>query len=802
MGNEFPGQADVPTRFPFAGTCPATEPCRTTRSTRVLPAGLTSRIGDRAEELICAATLVLARKYTDSTAFCLGIRRTTWSPADPAHDLVASMPSSLRVADHLASVTAALRAVRAPGPGQEATSRIVCVLDGPAAASGAELVVSHERSGDGALALHADADEHRFGAPFAQRMLGHLEHLLHQLCDGGRPTVGELRVTTDAEVGQLRALNRTEREYPREAGLYQLFAEQAAARPDAVAIGHDDGPTSYRCLRRQAEELALLLHDRGVTPGSRVAFMLERTPRLLAVVLAIVRLGASYVPLDPGTPAERRAFLLADSGAGLLVTDDPRVTAGIPVLDLTAPRTDTGEDRVLPPPAGPEAEAYVMYTSGTTGRPKGVMIDQRAVVRLVRNTDFADLSPDTRILQTGALAFDATTFEFWGALLNGGTVVLVPGTTVLDPARLRAAVEEHRVNLMFLTAALFNQLVDQDPTALAGCHVLIGGEALSPDHVARARAACPTSTFSNVYGPTENTTFSVAQRITGTYPGRIPIGRPIANSTAWVLDRDGAPQPLGVPGELFVGGDGVSTGYLGRPELDRAAFVQAPAVTGGRLYRTGDIACWTEEGLLDYLGRADQQVKIRGYRIEPGEVEVQLGLLPDVRETAVVLSPRADGMPALRAFFTAERRLDPAALGARLAEVLPDYMVPAAIQQVPRMPRTRNNKIDRGALDALPLPASPTAGGGRAPRTALETTVAAAFAEVLGVASVSLDDDFFRLGGHSLRMMRLWNRIRSLTGVPVELGQVLENPTVAGVVALLEQGAAGTVTRPRLVRRS
>ncbi|MEU8774463.1 non-ribosomal peptide synthetase [Streptomyces sp. NPDC048606] len=806
MGNELPGQADAPTGFPFGAGCRMTGPCRTTRSTRILPAELASLIGDRTEELVCAAALVLARKYADGTAFCLGIRRTTWSPADPARDLVATMPSSLRASDHVGFVAAALRTVRAPEPERGGASEIVCVLDGPApAGTRAALVLSHERSREGGLALHADADEHTFGALFVQRMLGHLEHLLGRLCADGEPTIGELRLTPDAELEGLRALSRTDREYPRDTGLYQLFAEQAEARPDGVAVSHAEGTTSYRRLRERAEELAGLLRARGVAPGRRVAFLLERTPLLPALMLAVVRLGASYVPLDVDTPAERRAFLLEDSGACLLVTDDPRVTAAVPVLDLTAPREEPeeGEDeRPLPPPSGPRAEAYVMYTSGTTGRPKGVMIGQRAVVRLVRGTDFVDLSRDSRILQTGALAFDATTFEFWGALLNGGTVVLVPGTTVLSAVELRAAVERHGVNLMFLTATLFNQLVDQDPTALAGCHVLVGGEALSPGHVARALEACPTLTLANAYGPTENTTFSVVRRVAEAGSGRIPIGRPIANSTAWVLDRDLNPQPLGVPGELCVGGDGLSGGYLNRPELDRAAFVTAPGIDG-RLYRTGDRAAWTEEGLLDYLGRADDQVKIRGYRVEPAEIEVRLGLLPEVREAAVVLSPQADGIASLRAFFTAGSPLDTAALTGRLAELLPAYMVPGSLQQVAVMPRTHNHKIDRAALLAIPLPASPDPDGrGRAPRTELEVTVAAAFAEVLGVESVSLDDDFFDLGGHSLRMMRLWNRIRSVTGVPIELARVLDAPTVAGIAALLERGGSDGPARPRLARRS
>ncbi len=584
-----------------------------------------------------------------------------------------------------------------------------------------------------------------------------------------------------------------------------LFAEQAAAGPDRVAVRHADGDLTYRELAERAERLAQVLYAQGVRRHDRVAFTLEKTPRLLVAVLAVLRLGAAYVPIGTGLPPQRRDYLVADSGARLLLTEDSSVASVVPVLDLSRLPEASGGQELPEPVSAPQDAAYVMYTSGTTGRPKGVLVNQRAVVRLVRGTDYVSLSPETRILQTGAIAFDATTFEFWGALLNGGTVVLVPGTTVLNAEELGAAVRRHRVNTLFLTTALFHQIVEQDPTALAGCQVLVGGETMSARHLGKAMDACPDGVFVHVYGPTENTTFSVAQLLNGRYTGRVPIGRPIANSTACVLDRDGNPQPLGVPGELHVGGDGLSDGYLNRADLNETAFVH-----GGlgprpeRLYRTGDIALWTADGQLDFIGRVDHQVKIRGYRIELAEIESQLCLIPGVREAAVLLRRRTGDLSALCAYFSAETAVGVDDLRAALLKELPDYMVPSSFTRVDSMPLTRNQKIDRAALAALDPVGAPAAAAPprQAPRTQREAAVAGVFAEVLGLTSVSVDANFFDLGGHSLLATRLWSRLRSELGVEFPLRQILDTPTVAGLVASLERESAPAVARPKLVRRS
>lgn len=804
VGDVREEETDVPSGFAFGGPCAAPGRCPRVRATRRLPAATAAALGGRTAEYVLAAALLLARKYSDSTAFRIGVRRTAGTADAADASLAVAMPSGTTVSEHLDTVTAGLAALTGTADAADAVPpKVVCVVDGPAdEGAGADVVLAGEVTADGVV-LHAHCHAHVHDAAFTERMLGHLAHLLQQLTDQPGAPVGTLRLPTGPEAEQLRGFNDTARPYPRDASVYALFAAQAAARPERPAIRHQDGSLTYRELERQALRLAALLHSHGVGRHTRVAFALERTPRLLVAVLAVLRLGAAYVPLDTQLPAARRDALLADSGAGLLLVDDPAVTADLPVLDLTRPHdADPG---ALPDLAcASEDTAYVMYTSGTTSRPKGVLVNQRAVVRLVRGTDYADLSANTTILQTGALAFDATTLEYWGALLNGGTLVLVPATTVLNSVDLRAAIERHRVNTLWLTSTLFNQLVEQDPAVLAGCQVLVGGEAVSARHIAEAMDACPDSVFINAYGPTENTTFSVTHRIARRYTGRVPIGRPIANSTAWVLDRDGNPQPLGVPGELYVGGDGLSDGYLHRPDLDAASFVRArPGGREERLYRTGDLACWNADGLLDYLGRTDDQVKVRGYRVEPAEVESRLCQLPSVRDCVVLLRRGDDGTGVLCAYFTADQPLDPAQLRADLRAQLPDHMVPSAFRQLDELPLGRNHKADRAALAALePVDGAAAAGAGRAPRTPLETTVAGLFAEALGVPSVSLDDSFFDLGGHSLRMMRLWNRIRSVTGRAVELRQILDAPTVAGVVAALEGSTAAAAARPKLMRRS
>ncbi|MFE6182996.1 amino acid adenylation domain-containing protein [Streptomyces sp. NPDC056465] len=805
VADALPEEHDIPSRFSFGGSCSLVGQCSTARRTTYLPDGTAAHLLNHTPELLVTAVLLLARKYGNSREFRIGVRRASWSADQPTAHVVASMPSTMTVEQHRQAVTVSLDRIDATHPaGGGVQPELICVVDGPAEGRyGADLVISVEVTAHG-TALHVDFHQHVHGAVLIDRMLGHVTNLLRQITGRPRGNIGELVLLTGPEQDRFRDLNDTVRSFPSDTSLYALFAEQVRSLPDRVAVSHEQDTLTYRELEEKALRLAERLHVHGVRRHDRIAFELEKTPHLMVAVLAVLRLGAAYVPISTGLPANRRAFLLADSGATLLLVDEQSVRgAGVPTLDMSEP--DEGARACVLPDmeVSPQDAAYVMYTSGTTGRPKGVLVSHRAVVRLVRDTGYVSLSPRTRMLQTGAIAFDATTFEFWGALLNGGSIVLVPEPTVLNAVDLGAAISRYEVNTLFLTTALFHQIVEQDPSVLSACQVVIGGDALSARHAATAVEACPDSVFINAYGPTENTTFSTTHRVTGRYPGRVPIGRPISNSTAYVLDADGHEQPIGVPGELFVGGDGLSDGYLNRPGLNDSAFVLGKAGAPERLYRTGDIARWTEDGELDFIGRADQQVKIRGFRVEPAEVEAHLSRLPSVREAVVLLRRRTGDVSVLTACFTAEKALSGKDLRDALLEELPEYMVPSSFTQLDSLPLNRNQKIDRAALEALVLADDSTPAGSRlAPRTELEATVAEVFAEVLGLNSVSVDDDFFALGGHSLLATRLWSRLRSVLGTEFGLRQILDSPTAAGLAASLAHRTEARATRPRLVRRS
>ncbi|MEV6409941.1 non-ribosomal peptide synthetase [Kribbella sp. NPDC051718] len=789
------GEADARPGLPTQGTCSRTSECGTQQRSRTVPVDLD--LGLDADVSVLAGLLILVRRYSNQPETRIGIRR-----GDVSTELVYSAPSGLGLPAHRRAVSDRLEHASATPTALPLPKLFLAVGDG-GHVSGTDLTISFQMS-SGATVLQADFHHHVHSAAFVDRMLGHLEKLLENGVRRPDTTIAEAQMLSEAELAQWAEINDTARPYPRDANVFELFAEQAAGRPDRVAVHDGEGALTYQQLLEQSRVLAGELHAQGVRQGDRVAFQLPKTARLVVAMLAILRIGAVYVPIDVKVPEARRNYLLADSGAVLLLVDgSTSIPAEVPAFDLAAVRDVGSGAGDLPAAAVVSATqpAYVMYTSGTTGEPKGVVVSQRAVVRLVRESGYVELSSRTVLLQTGAIAFDATTFEFWGPLLNGGSVVLVPDDLILDPAEIGASIVRHQANTLFLTTGLFNQIVENDAAVLNGCTVLFGGEFASARRLADAVQACPDSDFVHVYGPTENTTFSLAYRITkARYPPRVPIGRPIGNSTVWVLDLDGNPQPVDVPGELYVGGDGLASGYLNRPELDAAAFVDR---AGDRLYRTGDIAVLNSDGQVEFIGRADEQVKVRGHRIELGEVEHHISRIDGV-DRVVVLSRKADdGLTSLCAFFTAGVPLAVSSIRSELLSRLPDYLVPSLFVQVAAIPMTLNSKVDKAALAARwPAPG----GDGQPPVadecTPMEAEVAKLFSEVLTAEVTTPDADFFALGGHSLLMMRLHNRIKQKLQLEIGIGQLTEASTVRGVAAVLE--TAGPVPKQpvKLVRRS
>ncbi|HSI57711.1 MAG TPA: amino acid adenylation domain-containing protein, partial [Ideonella sp.] len=575
----------------------------------------------------------------------------------------------------------------------------------------------------------------------------------------------------------------------------------------------------YRELAYQAAAMAGELRAAGIASGDTVAVALERAPRAVIALLALLQIGAAYLPLDPAYPRERLQFMLEDAGAPWVLTSAAQQAAFGPsqrlvTLDdwpragLAAAATSPAEP--VPAAANPDAPAYVMYTSGSTGTPKGIVIPHRAILRLVLDARYVDLSPAQAVLHAAPLGFDASTFEIWGALLNGGRCVLYPDELPSGPGLARV-IREEGVTTAWLTAALFNAVVDDDPLHLQGLQQLLtGGEALSVPHVRRALAALPGVQLINGYGPTECTTFTATHRIPASLPAElrsIPIGRPITDTTAQVLGPTLQRLPAGLVGELLVGGPGVALGYLKRPELTAQKFLPDPwAQPGGRLYRTGDLVRWLPDGTLEFIGRNDAQVKVRGFRIELGDIEAALATHPAVQACAVAARQDGPGETRLVAYAVAAGAPVPAqALRSHLAATLPDFMLPARFVWLPALPITPNGKLDRRALPAPSVERPEIGPPYQEPVSPAEARLCEAFAEVLGLDRVGRLDNFFELGGNSLGVLRVLARLAQAgEAAPLRLSTTdfFRQPTPRGLAGALDAGAPAAARRSAAPRAS
>jgi len=535
--------------------------------------------------------------------------------------------------------------------------------------------------------------------------------LLESIVAAVQQPVHQLRMVGEAERQQLLVeWNQTSSAYP-QLSIKELFEQQAARTPEAVAVTFEDEQLSYHELNERANQLAHYLREQGVGLELLVGISLERSVELVVALLGVLKAGGAYLPLDAGYPPERLALMLGEAEVTVLLTQQSllgRLPKPLPERVICLQRGGAQfaqQSRTNPViEVEPENLAYVIYTSGSTGGPKGVAIAHRSVVRLVKETNYVRFSEKEVFLQLAPVSFDAATFEVWGPLLNGGRLVLFPATEPTLP-ELGAILQRHQVTTLWLTSGLFQLMVDERVGDLQTVQQLIaGGDVLSAAHVRKAAEQLPQCQLINGYGPTENTTFSCCYAIgeASTIGSSVPIGQPIANSQAYVLDSELQPVPVGVAGELYLGGAGLARGYLGQPQLTAAKFIPNPhgAEAGARLYRTGDLARYRADGTLEFLGRRDQQVKIRGYRIEPAEIEAVLCEQEQVREAVVVVREQLDGDKRLLAYVSASEdvELQVAELRAYLQERLPQYMMPATIQVLERLPLTANGKVDRGAL--------------------------------------------------------------------------------------------------------
>lgn len=614
--------------------------------------------------------------------------------------------------------------------------------------------------------------------------------------------------TDDAQdLGNLiERFNRTKRDYPRDRSVAELFAEQATTHPDKVALSMNGENLSYGALERRANRLAHHLVDKsGVTEGSLIGVALERSFDLVVAMLAILKAGAAYLPLDPGYPGERLRFMLGHSGAKALVTSsgfcDTLSEDALPGILLDRDAAEIARAPETPIKFSSQSApgnrlAYVMYTSGSTGRPKAVAIPQRAIVRLVRGADYADFGADQVFLQYAPVSFDAATFEIWGPLLNGARLALAPGGKQ-SLAALGGVIGQEGVTTLWLTGGLFNVMIDEYPDSLRPLRqLLVGGEALSVAHVRKALEILPRCSLINGYGPTENTTFSCCYQIApADYRSAIPIGSPIANSSAYILDEQQQLLPPGTAGELYVGGDGLALGYWNDPALTAERFIANPFNAGEQLYRTGDLACWRGDGSIDFLGRMDDQIKIRGFRIEPGEIEFSLQQYPGVTGAVAHVwsagkSCGSDDRRMLVAHFTAREIVDEPALRHHLVATLPPFMVPTHLIQIDALPLNPNGKVDRTALPPPGNNGAAETRGSEPPSGETETGLAGIWEELLGHSPVGATDDFFELGGHSLMAAKMVAAMEKRFGVTLPLTSVLTHPTVRSLASILLDAAA------------
>ncbi len=627
-----------------------------------------------------------------------------------------------------------------------------------------DLTLFIEETSEGLRAtMEYSADQ--FEAATADRMLESLELLLEGIV--ADPSIPLSRLPILSATQRQRILTEwsgSERPYPQDQTIAARFAECAAQTPNAIAVIEDGERLTYAELDTRANRVARFLQSRGIHAGDFVGLRARRSLAFVAKLLGIAKVGAAYVPLDENEPATRlegmknACALILDAEAEVDVPVDPVAPAG-----------------------QPDGPAYVLFTSGSTGVPKGAIIPHRGITRLVVNNNYAPFQSDDVVAFASNVCFDAATFEIWGALLNGAALVITPRDVLLSPSALEAHLTKHRVTVLFLTTSLFNRIAHEAPAMFRTLRILVfGGEAADAASVRLVLDNGMPQRLVNGYGPTETTTFAICHGIESVAGATVPIGRPIANTRVFLLDGAGQPVPVGVSGEIFIGGPGVALGYHGAPQLTAEKFSETEF---GRLYRTGDLARWLADGTIEYLGRMDQQVKLRGFRIEPGEIETVLQQHPQIRHAAIVAHSEAGTAHSLIAYLVAQagERVEDSALREFLSQRLPAYMVPSAFVWLDAMPLTPNGKLDTQKLPSPDASAASTSAAAIPPRNDCERDIAAIWERALGRSASSVFEDFFTTGGHSLLALRLLGEIRGKFGIEIPARRLFETPTIAGL---------------------
>jgi amino acid adenylation domain-containing protein len=693
-----------------------------------------------------------------------------------------------------------------------------------------EFSINATTAADGQIQLNCQYNPKLFKVETIRRRLSEFDNLLTTLTQtavgGASPSenrsISSLSLLNAKEEHQLLVeWNQTQTNYP-QACIHQLFEERVALNGEAIALILEREQLTYHELNQRANQLAHYLIKSGIKPEDLVSIAIERSLETIVGILGILKAGAAYLPLDLASPPTRLAQILEDAQISILLTKQntlpklpPQPEHSVVCIDTDWHKIATCDSTNPDLPLQPDNLAYVTYTSGSTGVPKGVCVQHRGVVRLVKATNYANFSPDEIFLHLAPLAFDASTFEIWGSLLNGAKLIVFPGDK-LSLVNIGETIRQHQISTVILSTGLFHSMVDERLADLQSVRqFLSGGDVLSVSHVQKILATLKNCRVINGYGPTENTTFTCCQVISksDSLLTSVPIGKPISNTQVYILDAHLKPVPIGVAGELHTGGDGLARGYLNRPELTQARFISNPFTKSGQLYKTGDLARYLPDGSIEFLGRMDNQVKIRGFRVEIGEIETVLARHPSIQNLKVIDREDRLGDKRLVAYIVTDRSTNPpdnlssatltasssATLTANSRELrtflqsrLPDYLIPSAFVEIDSLPLTLNGKVDRLALPVPEYIRQDIHDSRMAPRNDVERQLVEIWERVLDVRSIGIRDNFFELGGHSLIAVRLFVEIDRIWGRNLPLATLFQYQTIEEIAILLERSESTT----------
>jgi amino acid adenylation domain-containing protein len=648
-----------------------------------------------------------------------------------------------------------------------------------------------------------------------QRLADHFIRVLNTVLADPAIRIADITLMSEAEKEMIftRFVNGIQLPYQEEQTVHTLFDQQAALTPERIAVTDVTGFYTYEELKKRAGIFAAFLTGLGVGTESKVALLQRRSKDLIVSILGIMKAGAAYVPLDSDHPALRMQYILEDTGARVLVTDEIHKQTALSLQENTgaiehlinvdeSDSTVTANGKyqydardirqaanlpVVPNKATKHHLAYIMYTSGSTGKPKGVQVEHKGILRLVKPAGYIQLNGEEILLSTMAPSFDFSTFEYWSMLLNGGRLVMCTKDDLLDTRRLTGMLVKNKVNTLMLSAGLLNQLVDTDIDIFSGLKTLLaGGEKLSLRHMQALGSRFPDLEMINAYGPTEDTSIALTHTMKGS-PGKILIGKPIHNTSVYIIDQAGHLCPVGIAGEIYLGGEALARGYLNLEALTNERFIAHPFVQGEKLYKTGDIGKWLPDGNVEFLGRQDDQIKVRGFRVEPGEIEAAIQAYPEVDSAVVIADLASEGSYELKAYFVARKPTVVAELKTHLRSILPFYMIPAFVMQVPVLPLTISGKVDKKKLLGMAGANSGSNEHSGYPTTPTQWKLLDIFNEQFTLDRISIYDNFFEIGGHSLGAMKLVSDIKKAFKVDVQLENIFSNPTIEYIAAEIDK---------------